>query len=238
METRYNIPTIKSWERCHLEDRESALPVLPGVYAVIEGSNIYYVGLSRCLRERWKSDRHHRYPQAASLDSPQIAWLPCEEYAIADVERQLINELAPPWNYSSIPGWARKGNPEPLINVRWRLSLGAIAIALLAFGISFCGAQQQPHIEPVSPAITPPQTSEQWPIVANRPTTATGNATIDTPNGESLNLRDDAGVVIKVLSDGDRVTITGRAVAGFLPVRASDGTAGFVSAEYVGSDRN
>lgn len=112
-------------DSCQLQDRESALPELPGIYAVVD-KGVHYIGKSVNLKKRWQGDNHHRYEQAdRALNNPSLHWFTCSKAQLDQIERPLIKywktQGEAQWNDSKvieysdtswldflwgIPGWA------------------------------------------------------------------------------------------------------------------------------------
>lgn len=95
---------ILFWPSVPLRDR-ARLPAKPGLYAVKGRFRVYYVGLSKNIRQRWtaKGQREHdRLRQAVRVPFCRIAYYPMRESAIYKAEKRLINRLNPPWNYTRV----------------------------------------------------------------------------------------------------------------------------------------
>lgn len=92
----------RRWASVLLEDRRS-LPQTSGVYAVIKQKKIYYIGFSSNLNRRWRGTGHHRFAQADKLGRPSLHYLPLPKQDARTLEKRLISEYSPPWNYSKIP---------------------------------------------------------------------------------------------------------------------------------------
>lgn len=95
------IKPVKQWRKCSLNNRKNRLPSSSGLYAVLDGSRIMYVGKSKNLNRRWSSG-HHRYPQAKKIGA-RLAWISIKEENITEVENALIKSLHPPCNNTKIP---------------------------------------------------------------------------------------------------------------------------------------
>ena len=89
------------------------LPSKPGLYFVIDGANLLYVGRSKDLNVRWKS--HHRYKQVAAMTkNPMITFLDVEDEKLLWVERTLINRLKPLLNDTRVDDFSVKAPaPQP-----------------------------------------------------------------------------------------------------------------------------
>jgi hypothetical protein len=78
-------------------DDKTDLPSSPGLYFVIDGEALLYIGRSKDLNQRWKG--HHRYKQIkATAKNPQIAFLDCDDETLLWVERDVINRFNPTLN--------------------------------------------------------------------------------------------------------------------------------------------
>lgn len=97
----YRLPSI-------LWRDKSELPLLSGIYFVLDGVDILYVGKAKNLRRRWQSNSHHRYAAIAHLqriidDSKlgepiKIAWVECPEEYLSQLEREMIKQFNPRFN--------------------------------------------------------------------------------------------------------------------------------------------
>ena len=101
------------WSSVLLADR-SKLPETPGVYAIIKGRKIYYIGFSTNLNQRWRGKKHHRFAQADALGRPRLHYLPLSKDNARVAEKILITRHSPPWNYTKVPvvrkvHWVRRG---------------------------------------------------------------------------------------------------------------------------------
>ena len=92
----------RRWESLPLEER-SKLPAKPGVYAVMRHRKIYYIGFSSNLNQRWRGKGHHRFIQADKLRNPRLHYLLLPKDQVRAVEKLLIAQYKPRWNYSKIP---------------------------------------------------------------------------------------------------------------------------------------
>lgn len=83
-------------------DIVKSLPHRPVVYLLYtERHGVLYVGATRSLINRWR-DHHHSY--FLDLVECQIAWFPASEDEIHEIERQIIETLTPPFNWTSVKG--------------------------------------------------------------------------------------------------------------------------------------
>jgi hypothetical protein len=75
-------------------DDKITLPSSPGIYFVIDGARLLYVGKSKDLKGRWRG--HHRHKQIDAIaDCPEIAFLEVAGESLLWVERDLINRFRP-----------------------------------------------------------------------------------------------------------------------------------------------
>jgi hypothetical protein len=75
-------------------DDKITLPSSPGIYFVIDGARLLYVGKSKDLKGRWRG--HHRHKQIDAIaDYPEIAFLEVAGESLLWVERDLINRFRP-----------------------------------------------------------------------------------------------------------------------------------------------
>lgn len=100
------------WASVRLDDRRR-LPQTSGVYAVIKRKKIYYIGFSSNLNRRWCGKGHHRFAQADQLGQPSLHYLPLPQQDARALEKILISQYSPPWNYSQVPvlpkvNWLRR----------------------------------------------------------------------------------------------------------------------------------
>jgi len=82
-------------------DDKTTLPSKPGLYFVIDGQRLLYIGRSKDLNQRWRN--HHRHDQIKRLaHSPQIAYLDCDDASLLWTEREIINRFKPLLNDTSV----------------------------------------------------------------------------------------------------------------------------------------
>lgn len=82
-------------------DDKTDLPSKPGLYFVIDGDTLLYIGRSKDLNRRWKS--HHRYKQIKAMSRfPQIAFLDCDDESLLWTEREVIQRFAPLLNDTKV----------------------------------------------------------------------------------------------------------------------------------------
>lgn len=200
---------FNNWNAIDLSDRESRLPTKPGVYAVVDGSNgeLCYIGKSKNLRERWKGDRHHRYPQASALGWPRLLYLEVPEYAIHGLETKLIQSYKTTWNNTAVPGAKpRVTAPDPagfsLFEFIFTRPI-AILLALFVIAMIVLGGDEK-------------------------------YATVNTPEGQWLLLKDEYGKVLYELPHSSTVKVLGPVESdGYMRVKTELGDIGYVSADYL-----
>lgn len=79
----------------------SQLPSLPGIYFVLNGTEVVYIGKSWSIKSRW--DGHHRLPQLREIGKQySIAWLQYQFEQLDALEFQLIQALRPRLNGSLV----------------------------------------------------------------------------------------------------------------------------------------
>ena len=93
-----NISTLPSIPLCN----RTQLPKCPGIYFVLDGDCVLYIGKSISLRDRWAT--HQRWQQFAKLGSSlKIAWLESNDIeALSSIEKALIKSFNPVFNNTSI----------------------------------------------------------------------------------------------------------------------------------------
>lgn len=101
-----------------IENRKE-LPPIPGVYFVIHGSKVIYIGESGNLYLRWKN--HHRIKYILSeYPGSTLAWLPTGTKEIArEIEQNLIADLKPPLNGNDLSELKRVGLFISEDNYKW-----------------------------------------------------------------------------------------------------------------------
>ena len=79
------------------------LPAYSGIYFVITGDAILYVGKSMCIFQRWQS--HHKLSCFEAYEQVRVAWLAyaSQEEELREVEKAFIDCLRPPLNQVSVP---------------------------------------------------------------------------------------------------------------------------------------
>ncbi|MEM8719645.1 MAG: GIY-YIG nuclease family protein [Cyanobacteria bacterium P01_G01_bin.39] len=84
-----------------LKDKDS-LPEEPGIYFVIDKSNVYYIGMTTNLQKRWYS--HHKQSEIDSLSEIKISYLNClPKHYLKNLESTLINHFKPSLNILENP---------------------------------------------------------------------------------------------------------------------------------------
>ncbi|MEL6939496.1 MAG: hypothetical protein AAFO84_09915 [Cyanobacteria bacterium J06598_1] len=114
---------ISRWQSCRLEDRKTDLPRTSGIYAVLNGDRIMYIGRSTNLQRRWSSG-HHRYEQAARLKNPRLAWTVVEKRALNSLENTFIHQYRPAWNGTKV-----QQTPARFASLKPKLVALALALA-------------------------------------------------------------------------------------------------------------
>jgi hypothetical protein len=88
------------------------LPMESGIYFVLEGTTVRYVGRTIALRARWKG--HHRLGSYRSKEGLRIAWLTVSDRALLQfVEAACIAFFGPSDNNTRIEEDKRKPDPFP-----------------------------------------------------------------------------------------------------------------------------
>lgn len=89
----FNLDTLPSL----LLEQKNRLPRSIGVYLVVTGDKILYIGRSQDLLGRWKT--HHRLKELHQYEDVRIHWLELSSNAIsAEIEQVLINHFQPELN--------------------------------------------------------------------------------------------------------------------------------------------
>lgn len=105
----------KQWSNLPLNQR-SGLPGQPGIYVITDSTQqVWYVGKSANLNNRWSGKGHHRYRQlsrANNKNSFQIYWkyFPVEQ--LDEKEQHYINLFKPHLNGTHVKSYIRK-KPQP-----------------------------------------------------------------------------------------------------------------------------
>lgn len=117
------------WPSCRLQDREEALPHASGLYAVLRGRRLLYIGKSVNLHDRWQGEGHHRYGQLRRMGRCRLHWVTLSRRTIDRKERELIERWKPSLNGTEVPDYTR----WPLADWPWATiaTLGLLAVILL-----------------------------------------------------------------------------------------------------------
>jgi len=100
-----------------LEERK-ALPATAGIYFVLAGDAVLYIGKATNLYQRW--DAHHRLKQLNKRGGCRIAWMTVDDAGLLDeLEQVCITHFDPVLNGEVIPRGVRPGKEgETWIAVR------------------------------------------------------------------------------------------------------------------------
>ena len=78
----------KSWSHCAFDSKD-LLPQKPGIYVIADkDSTVWYVGLSKSLKNRWQGTQHHRYKQLRRRKSKLQLKIYYKLVAISEFEQQ------------------------------------------------------------------------------------------------------------------------------------------------------
>jgi hypothetical protein len=78
----------KSWSHCAFE-RKDLLPQAPGIYVIADRDcTVWYVGLSKSLKNRWLGTQHHRYKQLRRRKSKLQFQIYYKLVALLELEQQ------------------------------------------------------------------------------------------------------------------------------------------------------
>ena len=101
----------KEWSNLPLTQR-SQLPNHPGIYVITDlAEQVWYVGKSANLYNRWRGKGHHRYPQLSRTNkkkSFQIYWKPFPLERLNELEQHYINLFNPHLNGTKVKSYIRK----------------------------------------------------------------------------------------------------------------------------------
>ncbi|MEO8892325.1 MAG: GIY-YIG nuclease family protein [Coleofasciculaceae cyanobacterium] len=101
----------KEWSNLPLIQRDQ-LPNHPGIYVITDLSEqVWYVGKSSNLNNRWKGKGHHRYSQLSRTNkqkSFQIYWKPFPLEQINEKEQHYISLFDPHLNGTKVKSYIRK----------------------------------------------------------------------------------------------------------------------------------
>lgn len=90
---------------------KTQLPEKSGLYFVIDGDQILYVGKTIHFKRRWAG--HHRYAQIKAMaKNPVIAWLDVEDTRLLDAESELIARFKPKLNWTRVSQDNSKSKPK------------------------------------------------------------------------------------------------------------------------------
>lgn len=93
-------------ENCALEHYDGVvslptrnlLPSRSGLYLVISGHEVVYIGKSKNIRNRWRGSTHHKLDEVKSLLFPQIIWIEMSIDEANTKEVELIKRFSPRLN--------------------------------------------------------------------------------------------------------------------------------------------
>jgi predicted GIY-YIG superfamily endonuclease len=78
----------KSWSNCTFDSKE-LLPQQPGIYVITDKDfTVWYVGLSKSLKNRWQGTQHHRYKQLRRRKSKLQLQIYYKLVATSELEQQ------------------------------------------------------------------------------------------------------------------------------------------------------
>lgn len=110
----------KEWPNLPLTQR-SQLPNHPGIYVITDlEEQVWYVGKSANLNNRWRGKGHHRYPQLSRTNkkkSFQIYWKPFHLEHLNEFEQHYINLFNPHLNGTKVKSYIRK-KAQPTAELR------------------------------------------------------------------------------------------------------------------------
>ena len=100
--SRSTLTHPRRWQRMRFSGHDQ-LPEIPGLYAVMRGREVLYIGLSKNIHQRWNAtgDRRHGRYWLASIRASHIAYIRTLDYVRQ--ENRYIKEFRPPWNDISYP---------------------------------------------------------------------------------------------------------------------------------------
>ncbi|MFB9991574.1 hypothetical protein ACFFLM_06285 [Deinococcus oregonensis] len=89
---------LEAFPRVSFKGRTS-LPRQAGIYFVMHGKHVLYIGKAKDLYNRWYGNAHHRYSELK--DKPvEIRWMLCSKDMILLAEESAIAIFSPPLNQS------------------------------------------------------------------------------------------------------------------------------------------
>ncbi|MBD2127092.1 GIY-YIG nuclease family protein [Microcoleus sp. FACHB-1] len=101
----------KEWSNLPLTQRDQ-LPNHPGIYVITDfAEQVWYVGKSANLNNRWRGKGHHRYPQLSRTNkkkSFQIYWKPFPLEQLSELEQHYINLFNPHLKGTKVKSYIRK----------------------------------------------------------------------------------------------------------------------------------
>jgi len=101
----------KDWSNVPLAQREQ-LPTYPGIYVITDlEEQVYYVGKSANLKNRWRGKGHHRYRQlnrSNKKKSFQIYWKSFSLEQLNEKERHYISLFSPHLNGTKVKSYIRR----------------------------------------------------------------------------------------------------------------------------------
>ncbi len=110
----------KEWSNLPLTQRDQ-LPNLPGIYVITDlVEQVWYVGKSANLNNRWRGKGHHRYSQlsrANKKNSFQIYWKPFPIEQLNEKEQHYISLFNPHLNGTKVKHYIRK-KAQPTAELR------------------------------------------------------------------------------------------------------------------------
>lgn len=85
-------------------DQRRDLPACQGIYFVMDGARVLYVGKAGNIGSRWRN--HHRLYALRQLPGISIAWLQFDgdEQLLTQIEDACIVYFDPPMNWSAVQG--------------------------------------------------------------------------------------------------------------------------------------
>jgi len=87
-------------------DERRSLPNTAGIYFVLAGDTVLYIGRAASLAQRWHA--HHRIAQFNEYGDCRIAWMTVDDAGLLDrLEQACITHFSPMLNSELIPGGAR-----------------------------------------------------------------------------------------------------------------------------------
>lgn len=77
------------------------LPKTSGIYFVLAGDEVLYIGQSISIHQRWQA--HERMKDLEAYNQVRIAWLVTEYEELAEIEKAYIAQFKPSLNSMSVP---------------------------------------------------------------------------------------------------------------------------------------